>query len=255
MDRFSLEGKVALISGAGSGLGRQFAQTLAGAGATVALAARRREKLEETAVMVRDRGGSAICIELDVTDALSITNCVRETASEIGVPDILVNNAGIAKQAFLTDITEDDWDAVLDTNLKGVFMLAQAVAKAMINSEKPGSIINVASILGLRVSKALGSYIAAKSAVVQLTKAMAIEWSRNNIRVNALAPGYFITEINERQFADGQGDKMVRERVPMGRVGELPEIDGPLLLLASDAGSYMTGSILTVDGGHVCSSL
>ena len=255
MDLFNLDGKVALISGAGSGLGRQFAETLAGAGASVVLAARRREKLDETAERVRDKGGDAICLELDVTDSLSVTNCSREAVSEVGVPDILVNNAGIAKQAFLTDISEDDWDAVLDTNLKGVFLLAQAIAKSMINAEKPGSIINIASVLGLRVSKALGSYIAAKSAVVQLTKAMAIEWSRHNIRVNALAPGYFITEINQDQFAGGHAEEFLKQRVPMGRVGELPEIAGPLLLLASGAGSYMTGSIVTVDGGHVCSSL
>ena len=255
MDLFNLDGKVALITGAGSGLGRQFAETLAAAGASVALAARRREKLEETAEMVRQKGGNAFCLELDVTDSLSVTNCIRETVSEAGVPDILVNNAGIARQAFLTEMKEDDWDAVLDTNLKGVFMVAQATAKAMINAEKAGSIINIASILGLRVSKGLGSYIAAKSAVVQLTKAMAIEWSRYNIRVNALAPGYFITEINEERFAGHGADEFLKQRVPMGRVGSLPEIDGPLLLLASGAGSYMTGSIVTVDGGHVCSSL
>lgn len=255
MDLFNLDGKVALISGAGSGLGRQFAQTLAGSGATVVLAARRRDKLEETADMVRDEGGQAICLELDVTDALSITNCLRETASEVGPPDILVNNAGIARQAFLTDISEDDWDAVLDTNLKGVFMMAQAVAKAMMLAEKPGSIINIASILGLRVTKTLGSYIAAKSAVIHLTRAMALEWARHGIRVNALAPGYFMTEINQEQFADGRGEEFANQRVPMNRIGELQEIEGPLLLLASDAGSYMTGSIIVVDGGHVCNSL
>lgn len=255
MDLFKLDGKVALVTGAGSGLGRQFAMTLSAAGATVVIAARRREKLEETAKLVRDKGGSVLCLELDVTDSLSVKNCVRETVSEFGAPDILVNNAGIAKQAFLTDIEEDDWDAVLDTNLKGVFMVAQVVAQSMIRADKPGSIINIASILGLRVSKALGSYIAAKSAVVQLTKAMALEWSNYNIRVNALAPGYFITEINEARFAGGRAEEYLGPRVPMGRVGELPEIDGPLLLLASEAGSYMTGSIITVDGGHVCSSL
>jgi NAD(P)-dependent dehydrogenase (short-subunit alcohol dehydrogenase family) len=255
MDLFKLDGKVALITGAGSGLGRQFAETLSEAGASVVIAARRREKLEETAALIRDKGGNAICLELDVTDSLSVKNCIRETVSEAGVPDILVNNAGIAKLDFLTDISEEDWDAVLDTNLKGVFMMAQAAAKSMINAEKPGSIINIASILGLRVSKALGSYIAAKSAVVQLTKAMAIEWSRHNIRVNALAPGYFVTEINQEQFADSSAKESLRIRVPMARLGELGEIDGPLLLLASDAGSYMTGTILTVDGGHVCNSL
>ena len=255
MDLFKLDGKVALVTGAGSGLGRQFAETLSEAGATVVIAARRREKLEETAELIRGKGGHAICLDLDVTDSLSVTNCVRETVGEAGVPDILVNNAGIAKQAYLTDIDEEDWDAVLDTNLKGVFMVARAVAKSMINADKPGSIINIASVLGLRVSKALGSYIASKSAVVQLTKAMAIEWSRYNIRVNALAPGYFITEINQEQFADASAEDFLRKRVPMARVGELREIGGPLLLLASDAGSYMTGSVITVDGGHVCSSL
>lgn len=255
MDIFNLDGKVALITGAGSGLGRQFAITLAEAGATVALAARRREKLAETAALVDEIGGKSICIDLDVTDLLSVTNCLRQVESELGVPDIMVNNAGIARQAFLTDISEKDWDAVIDTNLKGVFLVAQATAKSMIRAEKRGSIINIASILGLNVSKALASYIAAKSAVVQLTKAMALEWATYGIRVNALAPGYFVTEINEVQFEKGPGHEMVKKHVPMGRVGELPEISGPLLLLASDAGNYMTGSIVTVDGGHLCAGL
>jgi len=254
LERFRVDGKVALVTGAGSGLGRQFAITLAEAGASVALAARRREKLKETAALIEEAGGKSICIDLDVTDTLSVTSCVREVGSELGVPDILVNNAGIARQAFLTDISEEDWDAVLDTNLKGVFLMAQAAANAMIIAEKPGSIVNIASVLGLGVSKALGSYIAAKSGVVQLTKAMALEWTRNNIRVNALAPGYFVTEINAQSFEQG-AHELVKQHVPMGRVGELPEISGPLLLLASDAGSYMTGSIITVDGGHLVKSL
>jgi len=254
MELFKLENKVALVTGAGSGLGRQFAVTLAAAGASVALAARRREKLEETANIIRANGGRAISLELDVTESLSITNCIRETVSELGTPDILVNNAGIARQAFLTEMSEADWDDVIDTNLKGVFMVAQATARSMIQAGKPGSIINIASILGYRVSKALGSYIAAKAGVIQLTKAMALEWSRNNIRVNALAPGYFITEINEDQFNEAALEKL-KHVVPMGRVGDLQEISGPLLLLASDAGGYMTGSIITVDGGHLCSSL
>jgi len=254
MNLFNLENKVALVTGAGSGLGRQFAETLAAAGATVALAARRREKLDETAEIISKNGGRTICLDLDVTDSLSVSNCLRETESELGAPDILVNNAGIARQAYLTDMSEADWDDVIDTNLKGVFMVAQATAKSMIRAGKPGSIVNIASILGLRVSKALGSYIAAKSGVVQLTKAMALEWSRNSIRVNALAPGYFITEINEHQF-DEAAHQQLSHVVPMGRVGELQEISGPLLLLASDAGSYMTGSIVAVDGGHLCNSL
>ncbi len=254
MERFRLDGKLALVTGAGTGLGRQFALTLAEAGASVALGARRRDKLEETAAMIRDGGGSAVCLELDVTDADSIHTCFAELGDIAGAPDVVVNNAGIARQAYLTDVSENDWDAVLDTNLKGVFLVAQAAARALIAADRPGSIINIASVLGLRVSKALASYIAAKAGVVHLTRAMALEWSRYRIRVNALAPGYFITEINQDQFEQGTGE-LVKKRVPMARVGDLPEIGGPLLLLASDAGSYMTGSIVAVDGGHLCNSL
>jgi NAD(P)-dependent dehydrogenase (short-subunit alcohol dehydrogenase family) len=255
MDGFRVDGKLALITGAGSGLGRQFALTLAGAGATVALAARRANKLQETARLVEDGGGKALCLDLDVTDSASIAACFRELKDRAGVPDILVNNAGIARQAFLTDMTEEDWDSVLDTNLKGVFLVAQAAARAMIDAKRPGSIVNVASILGLRVSKTVASYIAAKAGVAHLTRAMALELAHYGIRVNALAPGYFVTEINERQFGNPQAHEYVGRQVPLGRVGELPEIGGPLLLLASDAGSYMTGSIVAVDGGHLCSSL
>ena len=254
MDRFRLDNKIALVTGAGSGLGRQFAQTLSGAGATVVLAARRSEKLEETAESIRNEGGTAFCLSLDVTDSASVTKCFKDMIAEVGVPDIVVNNAGIARQAFVTDIAEDDWDAVLDTNLKGVFLVAQAAARAMIAGKKQGSIINIASVLGLRVSKALASYAAAKAGVVHLTKAMALELSRDKIRVNALAPGYFVTEINQESFDQGAGE-IVNKIVPLGRVGELVEIGGPLLLLASDAGSYMTGSIVAVDGGHLCGSL
>ena len=253
-DRFNLEGKTALVTGAGSGLGRLFAKTLSDAGATVVLAARRREKLEETAKSITEKGGNAICIDLDVTDSASVQGCFSEIESSGGVVDILVNNAGIARQEFLVDISEDDWDAVIDTNLKGVFLLAQRAAQSMIKAGSPGSIINIASILGLRVSKALASYIAAKSAVVQITKAMALEWAPHGIRVNAIAPGFFITEMNQEQFDAGAGE-ILTKRVPMRRVGELEELSGPILLLASDAGSFMTGSTIAVDGGQLCNSL
>jgi len=254
MDRFRVDDKVALITGAGSGLGRHFARTLADAGASVVLAVRRRDKLAETASMIRKAGGSAVCLDLDVTDSASVRSCFNEMLAEVGAPDIVVNNAGVARQAFLADHSEEDWDAVIDTNLKGVFLVAQAAARAMIKAEKPGSIINIASILGFRVARTLGAYIAAKSAVVNLTKTMALEWVRNGIRVNAIAPGYFMTEINEKQFEQGAGQELVK-RIPMERIGDLEELSGPLLLLASDAGSFMTGSTVTVDGGQLCSSL
>jgi NAD(P)-dependent dehydrogenase (short-subunit alcohol dehydrogenase family) len=168
--------------------------------------------------------------------------------------DILVNNAGITRQEFLADMSEEDWDAVIDTNLKGVFLVAQQAARSMIKAEKPGSIINIASILGLRVSKALGSYIAAKSAVVQTTKAMALEWAQFGIRVNAIAPGYFVTEMNQEQFDQGAAE-ILKKRIPLGRIGEVEELSGAILLLASSAGSFMTGSVIAVDGGQLCNSL
>lgn len=251
MDNFTLDGKIALVTGAGSGLGRQFALTLSGAGATVVLAARRKEKLEETAGAVNAAGGSSHCVSLDVTSSDSIRDCFSEIISEVGTPDILVNNAGIAIDNYLLDQTEDEWDAVLDTDLKGVFLVGQAAAKAMIAAGKPGSIINIASILGLAVAKTLASYSAAKAGVVSLTKTMALEWVRHDIRVNAIAPGYFMTEMNEQQLKSDAGNYL-KSRIPMKRIGELVELGGPLLLLATEAGGYMTGSVITVDGGQLC---
>lgn len=252
MQQYSLDGKVALVTGAGSGLGRQFALALADAGASVVLAARRKEKLEETASAVRDAGGSALCVNLDVTQADSVHACFNEIIATLGVPDILVNNAGIAVDRYILDTSEEDWDGVLDTNLKGVFLVAQAAAKAMIDAGKPGSIVNIASILGKAVAKTLASYGAAKAGVISLTKTMALEWVRHGIRVNAIAPGYFMTEMNEQQLKSDAG-AYLKSRIPMQRIGDLAELNGPLLLLASDAGSYMTGSIITVDGGQLCS--
>jgi NAD(P)-dependent dehydrogenase (short-subunit alcohol dehydrogenase family) len=251
LDRFNLDGKIALVTGAGSGLGRQFAKTLSGAGATVVLAARRKEKLEETAAAISAAGGTSYCVNLDVTSSDSIRECFTEVISEVGAPDVLVNNAGIARDNYLLNQTEEEWDAVLDTDLKGVFLVGQAAAKAMIDAGKPGSIINIASILGLAVAKTLASYSAAKAGVISLTKTMALEWVRHDIRVNGIAPGYFVTEMNEHQLNSDAGAYLT-SLIPMKRVGNLEELGGPLLLLASDAGGYMTGSILTVDGGQLC---
>lgn len=254
MPDFSLADKTALVTGAGTGLGRQFALTLAAAGATVVLAARRREKLEETRALVTDGGGTAHCIEMDVSDSASVTQAFA-ALDELGTGiDILVNNAGIGRSAFLADMSEADWDAVLDTNLKGVFLVAQAGAQRMMKAGQGGSIINIASVLGYRVSKTLGAYIAAKSGVVHLTQAMALEWARFGIRVNSIAPGYFKTDIN-REFLESDTGSAMLKLVPMQRSGELQELAGPILLLASGAGSFMTGSNITVDGGHLCNTL
>ncbi len=253
-DSYRLDGKLALVTGAGSGLGRQFALTLAEAGADVVLAARRQDKLAETRSLVEEIGGTAVVLEMDVSDSGSVNAAFSQLDDDQRSVDILVNNAGISRAGFLADLSEADWDAVVDTNLKGVFLVAQATARRMMAQGKGGSIINIASILGYRVSKSLGSYIAAKSGVVRLTQAMALEWARFGIRVNSIAPGYFPTEINDN-FLETEVGKMMLKQVPMRRAGDTRELAGPLLLLASDAGSYMTGSNLTVDGGHLCNSL
>ena len=254
MNMFDLQGKTALVTGAGTGLGRQFATTLASAGASVALAARRREKLDETRDLIKEQGGSAICVELDVTDPLSVTSCVRAVESELGVPDILVNNAGVAAQNLVVEMEDNEWEYVLNTNVNGVFKVARAVAKAMIEAKKPGSIINLASVLGFRNAPGLSHYAASKAAVVSMTKNFALEWVYYGIRVNAIAPGYFETDMNTGVIRSERGAELVK-RIPMKRIGELHELDGALLLLASDAGSFMTGSTITVDGGHLCNSL
>lgn len=253
-DRMRLDGRIALVTGAGSGLGRGFAQTLAEAGATVVLAARRREKLAETQALIEAAGGEAVCLDLDVTKKDSIDACFAAIAADVGPLDVLVNNAGVGRQGFLAELSEADWDAVLDTNLKGVFLVAQAAARAMMERGEGGSIVNIASILGHRVSKTLGAYIAAKSGVVNLTKTMALEWARFGIRVNCISPGYFKTEINAEALESERGQRLVKQ-VPMQRIGRIDELQAPLLLLASDAGSFMTGSDIAVDGGHLCTPL
>ncbi len=249
-DFFKLNGKVALITGAGSGFGRHFAETLAAAGATTVLAARRIEKLQETAKSITDNGGEATCIELDVTDAGSVRACFAETENSVGALDILVNNAGIARDGPILDSSEEDWDAIVDTNLKGVYLVAQAAAQSMIKAQNAGSIINIASIAGLLGAKGIAIYGAAKSGVVSLTKTMALEWVRYGIRVNAIAPGYFVTDINKDFFGSEASDHLIRA-IPMRRTGELGELTVPLLLLASDAGGFMTGSVVVVDGGQL----
>jgi NAD(P)-dependent dehydrogenase (short-subunit alcohol dehydrogenase family) len=249
-DLFSLAGKAALVTGASSGFGRHFARVLAGAGAKVALAARRVDVLQQLETEIRTGGGEATAVTMDVTDRESVTRAVAGAEAALGPITILVNNAGVPSNSFFTRTSEEEWRAVMAVNLDGVFRVGQEAARRMAANGRGGSIINIASLLGFGVIKGLSTYSATKAAVVSLTKSMALELARDRIRVNALAPGYFATEFNDAYLASEAGKKMMA-RVPMGRAGAVEELDGPLLLLASDAGAFMTGSVITVDGGHL----
>lgn len=254
MDRScDLSGRVALITGASAGLGRHFASVLARAGAKVIIAARRTEPLRDVCEEILKSGGEAIVVPLDVTDRKSVKDAVAVANAGPGV-DILINNAGVALTKPALDVSEDDWDVVVDTNLKGSFLMAQEVSSAMKAHGRGGSIVNIASILGLRVSAQIPAYAASKAGVIQLTKALALELARHGIRVNALCPGYIETDLNSEFFLTDAGKALVR-RIPQRRLGRPDELDGALLLLCSEAGSYITGSELVVDGGHLVSSL
>jgi NAD(P)-dependent dehydrogenase (short-subunit alcohol dehydrogenase family) len=249
-----LSGKSALVTGASSGLGRHFAEVLAAAGAKVAVAARRRDLIEEVCGAIQGNEGTAVPVEMDVVQSASIEKAMSKAAAALGGLDIVVNNAGVTATKPFLDIQEEEWDRTLDTNLKGTFLVAQQAARSMREKGSRGAIVNVASILGLRVASQVPAYIASKAGVVQLTKAMALELARYGIRVNALCPGYMETDLNREFFASEAGEALIR-RIPQRRLGRPEELDGALLLLCSDAGSYMTGSIIVVDGGHLVSSL
>jgi NAD(P)-dependent dehydrogenase (short-subunit alcohol dehydrogenase family) len=248
-----LSGRSALVTGASSGLGRHFAQVLARAGAEIIVAARRLDALQEVCRAIAEQGGVARAVQLDVNDHASIEQAI-ETAASSGGLDILVNNAGVTVTKSVLDVSEEDWDRVVDTNLKGNFLVAQAAARTMKAQRRGGAIINIASILGLRVAGHVSPYVASKAGVVHLTKAMALELARYNIRVNALCPGYIETELNQDFFKSEAGEALVR-RIPQRRLGKPADLDGALLLLCSEAGSYITGATLAVDGGHLVSSL
>jgi len=252
---FRLDGHRALVTGASAGLGLHFADVLAAAGADVVLAARRADKVQAEAARLRAAGAKAHYVALDVTDAQGVKAAFAAAEAAAGGPiDILVNNAGVSGDSFFLNLEEKEWDFVLDTNLKGPYLVAREMAQRLVAAKQPGSIINIASILGLRVQAVLAPYCASKAGLIHLTKAMALELARFGIRVNAIAPGYVETDINEGFFDTEPGKKMLA-RIPMRRLGEKQELSGPLLLLASDAGAYMTGSVIEVDGGHLCSTL
>ncbi|GGC00570.1 3-oxoacyl-ACP reductase [Novosphingobium endophyticum] len=247
---YDLKDKRALVTGASSGLGAHFAGVLGRAGARVVLAARRQAALDEVAARLAADGIAAETLVMDVTAA----SAARDAIEQAGAFDIVVNNAGIVRSNPALQQSEEDWDDVIDTNLKGMFIVAQAAANAMQRAGAGGSIVNVASILGLRQAGAVLPYAVSKAGVIQMTKALALEVARYGIRVNALAPGYLATDLNRDFFSSPAGQDMIH-RIPQRRLGELGDLEGPLLLLASDASRYMTGSVLVVDGGHLVSSL
>jgi NAD(P)-dependent dehydrogenase (short-subunit alcohol dehydrogenase family) len=251
---FSLHGKVALVTGASSGLGAHFARVLAQAGATVAVAARRTDRLAALVSELESAGARALAVAMDVTSADSVDNALNVVEESLGVVTVLVNNAGVADAKYCLKVDEENWDFTMEPNLKGAWRVATGMARRCAAAGSGGSIVNIASILGLRVGFGQSTYATSKAALVQLTKSMALELGAKGIRVNALCPGYFLTDMNE-SYLNSEAGRAMLDTTPFRRSGELSELDGPLLLLASDAGSFMTGAAVPVDGGHLVSSL
>jgi len=251
-----LSGRVAFVTGASSGLGAQFARTLARAGAGVVLASRRIEKLKELRARIEGEGGDAHVVELDVTDHDSIKSAVAHAETEMGSIDILVNNSGVSTTQRIQDVTPEDYDFIFNTNVKGAFFVAQEVGKRMLARSRgaaPGSftggrIINIASMAGLKVLPQIGAYCMSKAAVVQMTRAMALEWGKFGINVNAICPGYIDTEINHHHWQTEQGQKLVN-MLPRKRVGAPQDLDGLLVLLASAQSDFINGAIIAADDG------
>ena len=247
---FDLSGKVALVTGASSGLGARFAEVLAENGAVVVLVARRADRLAALKTRIEKAGRRAVAVEADVRDRAAMQGAFGAAEEAFGTVTILVNNAGVVHSGRAVELSEEDWRRVLSTNLDAVFYWAQEAARRMLAAGKGGAIVNIASVLGLNVDKGVVAYATAKAGVIQLTKALSLELAFKGIRVNAIAPGWIVTDINRDYLAGEQGAAMKRQ-IPMGRFGEESDLDGPLLLLVSDAGRYMTGTTIVADGGQL----
>lgn len=247
---FDLTGEVALVTGASSGLGARFAQVLAANGAKVALVARRKERLESLRERIVAAGGSAIAVEADVLDRTAMLRAFDETHGAFGPVSVLVNNAGAAQSVRALDMSEEEWRRVLSLDLDSVFFWSQEGARRMLVAGNKGAIVNIASVLSFGVSKGVAAYAVAKAGVMQLTKALALELAFKGVRVNAIAPGWFMTDIN-RAFLQSEKGSELKRAIPMGRFGNEGDLDGALLLLASKAGAYITGSTIVADGGQV----
>ncbi|MBA6413723.1 glucose 1-dehydrogenase [Parahaliea sp. F7430] len=250
MAQFSLTGRIALVTGASSGIGYTVAKGLAEAGASVVVAARRVERLESLVREIEDKGGKALAVTMDVTDKASIEAAFNQAEVALGTVDVIINNAGVADPKHFLKIDDDSLDFVMDTNFKGVWHVAQEASRRLLAAQLPGSIINIASVLGLAAHPGQTSYCSSKAAVIQLTKSLSLDLVRHNIRVNAIAPGWFKTEINSDYFDSPAGQAYI-EQMPAQRLGQLEELLGPIILLASEAGSFVNGTVLPVDGAHL----
>jgi len=246
---FDLKGRVALVTGASGGLGLRFAEVLAANGASVALVARRADKLDAAKARIEKAGGKAVAIEADVLDRAAMNRAFDQAEAALGAVTCLINNAGVAHSTRATDLTEEEWRRIVGTNLDAVFFWAQEGARRMLKANAKGAIVNIASVLGFGVSKGTIAYATAKAGVIQMTKALGLELAFKGVRVNAIAPGWFVTDIN-REYLEGAGKALTRD-IPVGRFGRDGDLDGALLLLVSEAGAYMAGTTVVVDGGQM----
>ncbi|MFT0878072.1 SDR family NAD(P)-dependent oxidoreductase [Rhodopseudomonas sp. G2_2311] len=247
---FDVSNEVILVTGASQGLGRQFARVLAARGAAIVLAARQIDKLQSLEQEIKNGGGRAVAVRMDVTDLGGMAAALDQAEAALGPITVLINNAGVATEKLAVDTSEADWDKVIGANLKGAYFLATEVARRMIARQQGGNIVNIASVLGQSVLKFVSPYAISKAGIIQATKAMALELASSRIRVNALAPGYIDTDINRELWSTPAGEKLLKS-IPQRRVGHESDLDGAILLLASNASRYMTGSVVTVDGGFL----